>query len=106
MQSLVLNVVTVPVSGAVTLNGSKPTLNCSTKYNDATMQVRFVEVTHGYTFTMVGMCKNSDPFAFEMVLYPGTYKVSVGGYDPYGSPKNASNLPMTKQVVIDKLVIP
>ncbi len=117
--NIVLNVKTLPISGSVTLNGKLPELGC--KYtSDGVMQVTFKETTWGYTFTRTHYCKtggftagsNGTPVdakkavAWNMVVYPGTYKVTVSGYDPYGSTyKNASNLPTVKQIIHKALKI-
>jgi hypothetical protein len=76
---LVLDVRTVTVSGHVTHNGSAPAIDCP--WEGAYLaHVRFVETTHGYSFTHTVECEeNTTSIAFEQLVFPGTYQVSVRG---------------------------
>ncbi|MCO4763386.1 MAG: hypothetical protein KC502_17850, partial [Myxococcales bacterium] len=98
-----LNVTTVPVSGVVTLNGKTPQFGqyCDKNSSSRYMRVRFSEVKKGYSFEVLRRC-NSAPhnFAFETVVFPGTYRVSASGYTA-----GYSNLPTTPQVIYENLTL-
>ncbi|MCO4762984.1 MAG: hypothetical protein KC502_15820, partial [Myxococcales bacterium] len=100
---ITLNITTVPVSGVVTLNGKTPQFGqyCDKNSSSRYMRVRFSEVKKGYSFEVLRRC-NSTPhnFAFETVVFPGTYKVSASGYTA-----GYSNLPTTQQVIFDTLTL-
>ncbi len=100
---ILLNVTTVPVSGVVTLNGAKPqfgqycTANSSSKY----LRVHFTEVKKGYSFEFTRACSSSPhDFTFEGSVFPGTYRVTVSGYNAA-----YANLPTTQQVLYDELTL-
>jgi len=101
LQNLKLNVKTVAVSGVVTLNGKAPTFGpyCKTTSSTRFLWVRFQELQKGYTIEVKKRC-NEKPhdFSFALDVFPGTYKVSVGGYT-----SGYSNLPTTLQVIHESL---
>lgn len=101
-QSILLNVDTLPVAGAVTLNGARPAdLGdwCTRNASEAKAMVQFTETAHGYRFSFDVPC-NSANYAFWGVVFPGTYEVRVSGrFD------SVTNLPTTSYVARDALAV-
>jgi hypothetical protein len=83
-----IDVKTVNVSGAITLNGAAPTTNPSCDADPATSKaaVQLIDAARHYSFTLPVPC-SSQTFAWSGVVFPGTYSVSVVGQG------NMSNLP-------------
>ncbi len=100
-----VNVKTVQISGKVTLNGKDPeiTADCSTTRNpyERKAQVRFTEVSRGYTFTFGTQCRDAD-FSYSGDVYPGTYQIAASR----GSSVATSNLPSTQYVMIERVQLP
>jgi hypothetical protein len=93
--NVALDVKTVSVSGTVTLNGNAPVPlpNCNNYYGE--VEVRFIEITYGYTLSQWIPCATN---AFNVTLYPGTYRVEVAG--------GGSNVPGAWYVAVDRLRVP
>ncbi|MDP1914740.1 MAG: hypothetical protein Q8L14_00755 [Myxococcales bacterium] len=95
-----LNVLTVPSSGSVLLNGFNPTSACSSAVRAT---VRFTDAAKGYSFAYDVACPpgggaTGAPFTFSGPLFPGTYVVTVtGGF---------SNLPSQPYLAISALIVP
>ena len=80
---LALDVETVEVAGAVTLDGEVPRElpDCTPKNNDVAAHIVFRETTHGYTFEALSRCGSGHTFGPTQV-FPGTYTVDVYGDSP------------------------
>ncbi len=94
------------VSGSVLLNGETPRIigqRCTPTSEDEALIVRFVEDVFKYnTFVMITCKQLFDQKAanFQLFLYPGTYRVLVGGRD------DNTNFPNNEQVIVRRLRIP
>jgi hypothetical protein len=99
LADLVLDVVTVEVSGSVTLNGGAPSnlAGCSGP-TDTNGTVTFVETTYGYVFSAATFCGGG--FVYGPVsVFPGTYQVTVSG------DTTDSNLPGQAYVAYSRLAL-
>jgi hypothetical protein len=104
--NLKLEAKTHNVSGTVLLNGETPRIigsQCTPTSEYEALIVRFVEDTLKYNTHVLITCKqlfDQKAAAFSLPLYPGTYRVLVGGRD------DNTNFPTTEQVVVRRLRIP
>lgn len=85
---LVLDVKTVEAAGIVTLNGAAPLLTC---VSESPATVQFQEVNLGYRIAIPVGCNST--LAFDSLIYPGTYKVTVVG-------NSYANLPQGSAFVV------
>ena len=80
-KGLALDVKTVTVGGAITVNGQPPTAEYQSSQTGAT--VHLVDATQGYSFSLFAACAAAPgaacPLTFSGPVYPGTYRVTVGG---------------------------
>nr|MBX2796995.1 hypothetical protein [Myxococcales bacterium] len=98
--NLVLDVPTIDVSGAITLNGATPTNGPSCGVDDyETARVTFVEIADGYMFTASSTCTDDHTFG-PTQLFPGIYKVSVRGVYT-----DTTDLPLTSFVALSRLEV-
>ncbi|MCO4760942.1 MAG: hypothetical protein KC502_05520, partial [Myxococcales bacterium] len=81
---LVLDYKRFKASGSITHNGQSPKITAGCKNSDGIAKVTFKETTLGYTLTDYLYCKDGS-FDWSLSLYPGTYEVWVGGFDPSSS---------------------
>jgi hypothetical protein len=95
-----LDVKTVPVSGAITVNGAAPT-NCPANYLPTTAKaaVTFTETTYGNATSITIPCGSPD-YSFSGTVPSGTYQVTVSGI---GAP--FTNLPSAEFVVLPSLAL-
>jgi hypothetical protein len=108
MSGLALDVKTVSVSGTITMNGGAPQVSCYAA-GHSIAKVIFEETTLGYRIELLGRCSTSGstaPITFSGTVYPGTYKISVIGYEDYSSYSQTLIPKQTAQVVVVQLTIP
>ncbi|MDP3154626.1 MAG: hypothetical protein Q8N23_18250 [Archangium sp.] len=98
--SLVLNVLAVPVSGTVRLNGAAPVRGSSCSSSTSSSgYVTFIDAVTGTQLRADTSCSSAN-FAFNLTVPPGTYKVSVYNFGPA-----YSNLPDGLSAVNPALVV-
>jgi hypothetical protein len=99
---LVFDVATYPVGGTITHDGAVPAdaEGCANSPDSAKAVVQLYEIGRGYNFQLRVPC-NAATYAFGGEVYPGTYRVSVWGTDPYWT-----HLPQSPYVVISRIAIP
>jgi hypothetical protein len=105
----VLDVKTVTFGGSITVNGAAPVVDsslCSATRNPSYFKARVTldEPARGYQFTHNLYCRDAD-FSFRTTIFPGTYRVSVTGFDD-GASKPLSNLPLSAYRAIERLQVP
>ncbi len=95
-----LDVKTVSVGGALTLNGMQPstTTACNPSPTATKASVEFYEATSGYSFSVPVSCSAAD-FSWSGAIYPGTYRIAVAGAGGY------SNLPSEGFLVTPRLQV-
>jgi hypothetical protein len=93
-----LDVKTATVGGTLALNGAPPssTTACNPSPTATKATVNFVDPTSGYSFAVPVACSSAS-FAWNGVVYPGTYRISVAGASGY------SNLPSEGFLVTPRL---
>ena len=92
MPSLTLDVLAVPVSGTLTLNGRLPQKKPDCTGSTSAVYVSFWEPAKQHSFLHVIPCSSSD-FSFALTVYPGTYDVLVT--NPSGLDDFRTDLPAT-----------
>ena len=95
-----LDVKTVSVGGALTLNGAQPstTTACNSSPTVTKANVQFYDPTSGYSFAVPVAC-SATAFAWSGSIYPGTYRIAVAGTGGY------SNLPSEGFLVTPRLKV-
>jgi len=79
--ALALDVKTVSVGGAVTVNGQPPTAAYQSSQTGAS--IAFVDAAQGYDFSAFAKCPVAAgapcPLTFNGPVYPGNYRISISG---------------------------
>ncbi len=103
---LKLEAKTYNISGSVLLNGETPRIigaHCTPESEDEAILVRFVEDAFKYNTFVMLTCKQlfaQKAALFSIALYPGTYRVQVGGRN------QSTHFPQAEQVIVTRLRIP
>jgi len=102
-----LDVTAPTIRGVVRYNGAELMLDCGVILGAHAARVHFVDHAQGYDRSALADCVT--PSSFAQRLFPGTYEVSVMGYDnqiPMEGHPPGSNLPEGAILVMPSLRLP